>query len=79
MAHDRHRIEGDKGGEPRSGDLVTRSDDHLLPRQLKERGIVIAEAGDPLPGGAAFILVTNESILRRPVSDLVSGFTSALA
>jgi hypothetical protein len=58
---------------------VTRPDAHLLPQQLKERGIVIAEAGHPLPGGAAFVLVTNESILRRPVSDLVSAFTSALA
>ena len=77
--HPRCRIERPHAGTNVARLIVTRSDAHLLPQQLKERGIVIAETGHPVPGGAAFVLVTNESILRRGVSDLVSAFTSALA
>ena len=77
--HPRCRIERPHAGTNVARLIVTRSDAHLLPQQLKERGIVIAEARHPLPGGAAFDLVTNETILRRAVPDLVSAFTSALA
>ena len=77
--HPRCRIERPHAGTNVARLIVTGSDAHLLPQQLKERGIVIAEIGHPVPGGAAFVLVTNESILRRGVSDLVSAFTSALA
>jgi threonine aldolase len=77
--HPRCRIERPHAGTNVARLIVTRSDAQLLPQQLKERGIVIAEAGHSLPEGAVFDLVTNETILRRPVSDLVSAFASALA
>jgi threonine aldolase len=76
--HPRCRIERSHAGTNVARLVVTRSDAHLLPLQLKERGIIIAEAGLPLPGGTAFDLVTNETILRRPVPELVSAFTNAL-
>jgi threonine aldolase len=77
--HPRCRIERLHAGTNVARLIVTRSDAHLLPLRLKERGIIIAEAGLPLPGGAAFDLVTNETILRRAVPELVSAFTTALA
>jgi threonine aldolase len=77
--HPHYRIERTRAGTNAARLIVTRSDAHLLPQQLSERGIVIAEPGQTITGGATFVLVTNESILRRAVPDLLSAFSSALA
>jgi threonine aldolase len=77
--HPRCRIERPHAATNVARLIVKRSDAHQLPLKLKERGIIIAEAGLPLPGGAAFDLVTNETILRRPTPELVGAFTTALA
>ncbi len=82
LALDQHphcRIERTHAGTNVVRLVVTRSDADRLPQQLYERGIVIAELGHATPEGTTFVLVTNESILRRPVPDLVSAFSSALA
>jgi threonine aldolase len=76
--HPRCRIERTQAGTNVARLIVTRSDAHLLPHRLNERGIVIAEARNTTPEGTTFVLVTNESILRRPVPDLVSAFLERL-
>jgi threonine aldolase len=77
--HPHYQIERTHAGTNVVRLTVTRSDAHLLPLQLNERGILIGEARYSKPGGATFILVTNESILRRAVPDLLNAFASALA
>jgi threonine aldolase len=49
-----------------------------LPARLLTRGIAIRPPRQQSPGGAEFSLHTNETMLRRPVADLIAGFAGAL-
>jgi threonine aldolase len=49
-----------------------------LPQHLLAHGIAIREARPASASGAEFALHTNESILHRPLGDIVHGFTAAL-
>jgi threonine aldolase len=49
-----------------------------LPERLHARGIGILSARRPSSEGAEFTLFTNESLLRRPASQLIGEFTEAI-
>jgi threonine aldolase len=49
-----------------------------LPEQLFAHGIAIRAALETSEDGAEFELVTNETILRRPVADTIEAFVNAL-
>jgi threonine aldolase len=49
-----------------------------LPERLLDRGIAIRPARAGLQGGAEFTLHTNETLLRRPVAEIIDGFIGAL-
>jgi threonine aldolase len=50
-----------------------------LPRRAAAQGIGIRPPRRVFPDGAEFTLHTNETILRRPVGEIVGGFVAALA
>jgi threonine aldolase len=49
-----------------------------LPEQLMRRGIAIRPALHSSPEGAEFELFTNETILRRPIAEIIVIFAEAL-
>jgi len=49
-----------------------------LPERLLARGIAVRPARQVSQHGAEFTLQTNETILRRPLAEIVAGFTAAL-
>ena len=50
-----------------------------LPQRLRAKGIAIGPAQRSASETADFVLVTNESVLRRPTSEIVAAFVEALA
>jgi threonine aldolase len=50
-----------------------------LPERLHRRGIAIRPALTASPEHAEFELITNETILRRPIAELTDAFVAALA
>jgi threonine aldolase len=50
-----------------------------LPERLHRHGIAIRPAVTTTPEYAEFELFTNETILRRPIADIIDGFIEALA
>jgi threonine aldolase len=50
-----------------------------LPERLGTRGIAIGRAQRTASGAADFVLVTNESLLRRPASEIIGAVGEALA
>jgi len=57
---------------------VLGSDAAALPERLLARGIAIRRALRSSPEGAEFELVTNETILRRPIAEIIEAFVKAL-
>lgn len=57
---------------------VLGSDAAALPERLLARGIAIRRALHSSPEGAEFELVTNETILRRPIAEIIEAFVEAL-
>jgi len=51
----------------------------LLPERLRTRGVAIGRAQRTASGAANFVLFTNESLLRRPASEIMGAFAEALA
>jgi threonine aldolase len=49
-----------------------------LPERLRARGITTSPVQGPSVDGADFVLLTNESLLRRPASQIIREFTEAL-
>lgn len=49
-----------------------------FPQRLAECGIGIRAPRGTSPDGAEFTLHTNETVLRRPLDDTISAFTSAI-
>ncbi|MDQ4061595.1 MAG: threonine aldolase family protein, partial [Pseudomonadota bacterium] len=77
--HPRCRIERPGAGTNVAQLSVTGADAAALPERLREHGILIGEAWHASSEGAEFVLITNESILRRPAAELIGAFASALA
>ena len=50
-----------------------------LPERLGTREVAIGRAQRTASGAAEFVLVTNESLLRRPASEIIGAFGEALA
>jgi hypothetical protein len=50
-----------------------------LPTRLLAQGIAIRPPRLVSPGGAEFTLQTNETILFRPLAEILDGFAAALA
>jgi threonine aldolase len=57
---------------------VTGKDAAALPERLLTGGITIRSPLRALPAGAEFELFTNETILRRPIAEIVEVFAAAL-
>ena len=57
---------------------VKGADAAALPELLRSRGIMISPAQRPSAAGADFALLTNESLLRRPATQIIREFTEAL-
>jgi threonine aldolase len=58
--------------------LVTGRDAAALPERLLTRGITIRSPLGTSPEGAEFELFTNETILRRPIGEIIEVFAAAL-
>jgi threonine aldolase len=50
-----------------------------LPERLRMAGIAISPGRRVSPDGAEFLLLTNETLLRRPLDEIIRQFTEALA
>jgi threonine aldolase len=78
-ANPRCRVERRPNGTNVARLQVQGSNAAALPERLGARGITIGRAQRAASGAAEFVLVTNESLLRRPASEIIGAFREALA
>jgi threonine aldolase len=78
-AHPRCRVDRRPNGTNVARLQVQGANAAALPERLATRGIAIGRAQRTASGAAEFVLVTNESLLRRPASELIGAFREALA
>jgi threonine aldolase len=78
-AHPRCRVERRPNGTNVARLQVQGTNAAALPERLATRGIAIGRAQRTASGAADFVLVTNESLLRRPASEIIGAFREALA
>jgi hypothetical protein len=78
-AHPRCRVDRRPNGTNVARLQVQGASAAALPERLGPRGIAIGRAQRTASGAAEFVLVTNESLLRRPASEIIGAFAEALA
>jgi threonine aldolase len=78
-AHPRCRVDRRPNGTNVARLQVQGANAAALPERLATRGIAIGRAQRTASGAAEFVLVTNESLLRRPASEIIGAFGEALA
>jgi threonine aldolase len=77
-AHPRCRVDRRPNGTNVARLQVQGANAAALPERLATRGLAIGRA-QRTASGAEFVLVTNESLLRRPASEIIGAFGEALA
>jgi threonine aldolase len=78
-AHPRCRVDRRPNGTNVAHLHVQGANAAALPERLGTRGIAIGRAQRTASGAADFALVTNESLLRRPASEIIGAVEEALA
>jgi threonine aldolase len=78
-AHPRCRVDRRPNGTNVARLQVQGANAAALPERLATRGLAIGRAQRTASGAAEFVLVTNESLLRRPASEIIGAFGEALA
>jgi threonine aldolase len=76
--HNRVSVERPTGATNVTVLRVSGEDAASLPQRLAAEGIVIRPSRRVSPDGAEFTLHTNETILRRPIDEIIRAFTTAL-
>jgi len=78
-AHPRCRVNRTPNGTNVARLQVQGANAAALPERLGARGIAIGRAQRTASGATDFVLVTNESLLRRPTSEIIGAVGEALA